>query len=344
VPAQSPLFSEVAAIADSAGSMEQRAQALLEPLRREVPYAAAWIAVRDPETRRHRPVAREGDTEPLARYFALPEADDELERLGLNRLRPPVRACDLPVPLPEIRAWGDYLLPAGFRDGVALALFSEDGRHVGFLSLLSDERAQRTAAYSDVVGRLRPLLARTLDRVPSLTALARLAGDAEGAGVLSHGGRCLPVPGLPQHPLLAVDSPVVAVARRHVGAPGAHSSFLCPSADGQVRITVLDCRDETADHLTALVLVRPAGDLSGLAPAELELLGALLEGWDHEDIRGRCGVAHVAAHVDDMARRLGRASVDALLLHVAREGLYVPPPLWTRCAVRTPAAVGMRGR
>jgi hypothetical protein len=140
------LRDELASIAVSAGSVEQRAQELLEVFHSVVPYAAAWMAVRDPESRRHRPVATEGDIEPLARYFALPEADDEVEELGLNRLRPPMCASDLPAPLAEIRAWGEYLLPAGFRDGFAMGLFSDDGRHLGFISLLTDDPAERTTA------------------------------------------------------------------------------------------------------------------------------------------------------------------------------------------------------
>jgi hypothetical protein len=302
-----------------------------------VPYAAAWLALGDPETRRHRPVGQSGDTEFLARYFALPEADDEVERLGLDRFRPPVRAGGLPVPLPETRAWGEYLLPAGFRDGVVVGLFTGDGRHVWFLGLLSDERDQPTTAYIHVVGSLRPLFARALDRMPSLAALAESVGDAEGGAVLTRAGRVLAVPGLPPHALLAAGSPVVAEAHRHVGTAGAHATFLSPSAAGLVRVTVLDCRDETADHLTGLVLVRAAGDLAGLAPADLELLGALLEGWDDEDINARCEVTHVAAHTDELAGRLGDSSTHALLVHVARAGLYVPPPLWPGRSLRTPA-------
>jgi hypothetical protein len=164
------LWSEMAEIAVSAGDVQQRAQALLAPLRRVVPYAAAWIAVRDPETRQHRPVAQEGDTAPLATYFALPEADHEVELLGLNRFGPPVRASDLPLPLEEVRAWGDYLLPAGFRDGFAMGIFADDGRHLGFISLLTDDPAQRTTDHVDLVAGARPLLAHALDRMPALAA------------------------------------------------------------------------------------------------------------------------------------------------------------------------------
>src|SRR5215213_6428878 len=117
------LRAEMAEIAAAAGSVERRADALLGSLRGLIPYAAAWIAVRDPETRIHRRVGSDGDTDALARYFALPEADDELEALGLNRFQPPVPASALPVPLAQTRAWAEYLLPAGFNDGVAMAIF-----------------------------------------------------------------------------------------------------------------------------------------------------------------------------------------------------------------------------
>src|SRR3954454_12299285 len=102
---------EMAQIAAAAGSVEQRADALLGCLRGVIPYAAAWIAVRDPETREHRRVASDGDTDPLVRYFALREADDELEARGLNRFQPPVPASALPVPLADTQAWGSTCSP-----------------------------------------------------------------------------------------------------------------------------------------------------------------------------------------------------------------------------------------
>ncbi len=111
------LRAEMAEVAAAAGGVEQRATALLACLRGTIPYGAAWIAVRDPETRLHRRVGSDGDVDSLDRYFALPEADDEVEALGLNRFQPPVPASALPVPLAETLAWGEYLLPAGFNDG-----------------------------------------------------------------------------------------------------------------------------------------------------------------------------------------------------------------------------------
>jgi hypothetical protein len=322
------LRAEMAEIASVAGSVEQRADALLGSLSAVIPYAAAWIGVRDPETRTHRRVGADGDTDALARYFALPEADDELEGLGLNRFQPPVSASALPVPLADTRAWGEYLLPAGFNDGVAMALFTDDGRHLGFLSLLTDDSRHRTASYRGLLAGLRPIIAMALDRLPSFAAAAQLTGDVLGGIVLTRAGRGVRIPDLPTHPLLAEGSAALAVARRYTGAPGTASSFLSPWAGGFLRVTVLDCRDETADHLCSLVLIRPAEKASHLRMTDVRLLGAMLEGWDDERVRAGTGLSDPAGYAQDLARHHGFSSTGALVKHAAREGLYLPPLLW----------------
>jgi hypothetical protein len=319
---QSTLQREVAAIATAAGRVEDRAAALLEPMRRWLPHiAAAWIAVRDPETRLHRPVAVSGDTDALARYFAGPEADAELERLGLNRARPPVRACDLAVPLGDITAWGDFLLPAGFCDGFAVGLFSRDGRQLGFLSLLSLD-AHPTEAEVDLISSVRPLVAMALDRMPGLSAAAEMTGAIGGVAV-TRSGHMLTVPGLAPHPVVTPPAPAFAVARRHPSG----SSFLCPSADGLVRVIVVDCRDERADHVVSLVMVRPRGDLAGVRPVDLDVLGAVFAGWPDERIGAVHGLGDVPRYLAELAWRLELPTVDELLRYAAREGLFVPPEL-----------------
>jgi hypothetical protein len=318
----------MAQIAAAAGSVERRADALLAVLRGVIPYAAAWIGVRDPETRLHRRVGSDGDVDPLARYFALPEADDEVEALGLNRFQPPVRASTLPVPLADTCAWGEYLLPAGFDDGVAMALFTEDGRHLGFVSLLTGGSRHRTTSYSGLLAGLRPIIAKALDRLPSFAAAAQLTGDALGGIAITRAGRAVPIPGLPTHPLLAESSAALAVARRYARAPGAAATFLSPWAGGLLRVNVLDCRDETADHLCSLVLVRPAGEASQMGQVDLRLLGALVEGWADDRIRAAVGLSDPSGDARQLAHRLGLPSREALVQRAAREGLYLPPVLW----------------
>jgi hypothetical protein len=323
------LQTEMRRIAAAAGSVERRADALLGCLRRAVPSAAAWIAVRDPETRLHTPVGSQGDVDALSRYFSSPDADEEVEALGLNRFQPPMPASALPTPLPETRAWGEYLLPAGFNDGVALGLFTDDGRHLGFLSLLTDDPANGFVPFLPLLASLRPSLAEALDRLPSFVAAAELSGDALAGVAMTRTGRCVRLLDMPTHPLLAEDSPALALARRPARAAGTVSVFLCPWGGSFLRVSVLDCRDDTIDHLRALVLVRPAGEIAAdLGPSDVRLLGALVEGWDEDRIRAGVGLSDPSGSARALARRLGLPSVGALAQHVAREGLYLPSSLW----------------
>jgi hypothetical protein len=131
------------------------------------------------------------------------------------------------------------------------------------------------------------------------------------------------------------------VAREHLTAPGAHASFLCPfpeAPDGLVRVTAVDCRDQLADHLSAVVLVRRAAVPQGLELADLRLLGALLSGWDEAQIAVRLPGPPLAVRLPRMAADLQVRSPRHLLLHAAREGYYFPPSLWDiRRHVFTPA-------
>ncbi len=322
------LRAEMAQIAALAGSVDERADALLGCLRGVIPYTAAWIAVRDPETRIHRRVASDGDTRALTRYFALPEADDEVEALGLNRLQPPVAASALPIPMVETRAWAQYLLPAGFIDGMAMALFTEDGRHLGFISLLTGDPRHRLASYGGLLGGLRPIIARALDRLPSFATAAQLTGDVVGGIAITRAGRNVRVPGLPTHPLLAEGSAALAVARRYAFAAGTVATFLSPWGGGLLRASVLDCRDESVDHLCSLVLIRPAGDAAHLGMSDVRLLGALVEGWDDDRIRASTGLSDPSGYARLLARHLALPSTEALVRHAAREGLHLPPMLW----------------
>ena len=104
--------------------------------------------------------------------------------------------------------------------------------------------------------------------------------------------------------------------------------FLSPWAGGLVRVSVLDCRDATADHPCALVLVRPAADASRLAPSDVRLLGALVDGWGHDRIRTVRGVSDPAGRARRLAHDLALPSPEALVQHAAREGLFLPPLLW----------------
>jgi hypothetical protein len=181
---------ELAEISAGTTTVGQRAQAVLERLGQILPFDAAWLAVRDPDRRRHTPVATTGPAEPLRRYFRTPEADAEVDQLGLNRWRPPLLVGEIPIPLPELRAWAEHLLPAGFRGGLAAGLFTATGRHMGFLSLLTEDPHR-----PDVVDR------RIVAAVTSVVA-GELAGPGRsprprGSSRRPPPGSCSPGPATP---------------------------------------------------------------------------------------------------------------------------------------------------
>lgn len=323
---------ELARIALSADAPGARAEQFLQVLAEAVEFDAAWLAVRDPERRRHVPVATAGDAEPLRRYFRTPEADADVEQLGLNSRRPPMLAADIPVPLAEVPAWGDHLLPAGFRAGLAAGLFTPAGRHVGFLSILSQDSSRPSASERRLVAAVTSIIATGLDRFQEIADLAGSVTTATAGVVLTRGGAGLPLPGLPGHPLLASGSPVLAAAASEIDRSEAYVSFLAaapqPDADDFVRVTVLEAAGAGQDHLRAAVLLSPAGVRLALTCLDLRVLGWVAEGiTDAAAVAAASGIPEhrVAESLAAAREALGVATATALAARAYRTGLRIPP-------------------
>lgn len=131
--------------------------------------------------------------------------------------------------------------------------------------------------------------------------------------------------------MLDADSPVVAEAAERLAAGDPYATFLYPApvADGDgalLRISVLDCRGDAADHLRAAVLVSPEPDLRGLSRSELQVLGLVVEGWEDERIAAALGTAveDVAAAVTRSMHLLATPSRTELAVRVLRQGLFLP--------------------
>jgi len=195
-------------------------------------------------------------------YITSPANIQEIELLGFNRVRRPLRVRDLPVAREQIRGWAEYLKPAGFREGLAVALFTRDGRHLGLLGLNTDTDRHPTEAARDLIGMLAPTIASAVDPLRSIASVAGIVGDARVAVVLTRAGHPLSLPGLPSHALLRLGSAVPAVAAERL-ADRVYSSFLCPypstdAANDHVRITMLPGPARSPYDLAAVVLVSPA--------------------------------------------------------------------------------------
>jgi hypothetical protein len=325
---------ELAEIAAGTTTLQQRAQAVLERLGRILPVDAAWLAVRDPERRRHTPLATTGLAEPLRRYFLTPEADAEVDHLDLNRWRPPMLVSEIPIPLSELRAWAEHLLPAGFRGGLAAGLFTATGRHVGFLSLLSEDPHRPDRIDRRIVAAVTSVIADDLDRTREISETARIVEAAAAGAVLTRGGDTLTLPGLPDHRLLTRGSPILTTAARELADTRAHISFLAPlpgsDRESLVRVTAFDCAVPGLDHLSGAVLLSPPGDRRGLRKLDLLVLGLLIDGTTSiPAIAAAVGVG--ATRVADALGRalvaLSASNLAAAAVRALRAGLRIPPQL-----------------
>jgi DNA-binding CsgD family transcriptional regulator len=332
-PRAAEVAAEVTALANLPASLEERAEAILHPLRRVIPFQAVRIALLDPELRHHEPLTCHGYNDHIRAYMTTREDYDEIESLGLHGPTP-LRIQDFPVPAQEIRSWVELFRPAGFREGLGVGLLTRGGRQVGLLGLNTDTPAHPSPAACNLVQLLAPTIAYAVDPLRSLTVLARIVQRMTAAAVLTTSGRTLALPGLPTHPLLEGTSAVLPAVIAHLGRIPDYATFLArydrpPAEAGHVRITLLGCEGPPPRHLRAVVAVSAPGDLHELTGTELEILGALVNGAAAASIAAARGipVKIVESHLEHIRLKLTVADQATAVLRAAREGLYVPTDL-----------------
>ncbi|SFL21731.1 helix-turn-helix transcriptional regulator [Geodermatophilus ruber] len=331
IAAASETAAAIARIAAEPASVAERAEQMLELLRRVVPCEAASISVRDPERQGRFALAATGEVAALHAYYESREGDAEMDRLGLNRPTPPLLLADLAVPAAETLAWQEYLWPAGFGGSVGVGLFTRDGRHVGHLTALTESASRPTVVDRDLLGAVTGLMAHAIDRMRTIRAAAGLVRDAAAGAVLTRGGNVGPLPGLPTHRVLAPGSLALAEAAERLDAGDAYAVFLHPApgsdsdAGALLKVSVLDC-DEGPDHLRGVVLVSPPPDLRGMSHRELQVLGLVLEDWPDERIAQALGTTtkEVADCVHRSMDLLDAPSRTGLVIRALREGLFLP--------------------
>jgi DNA-binding CsgD family transcriptional regulator len=325
---------EIGRIASAPGSIEERAHALLDPLRRLIPFRAACLELIDLSCREQLTLVSEGYDEATLEYIESPASIDEIAMLGFHRNRAPMCLADLPVPAEQVHGWVEYLKPAGFKEGLGVGLFTADGRFIGTFGASTDDPDHPTAAARDFIGRLAPTIASAVDPQRSIGEAARIVRDATAGIILTTVLDTLPLPGLPGHRVLHDDSDVLALVHRWHTAGRVHGSFLCPADDAQVpdnrlRVTLLSCPSPAPHYPIAAVLVSAPGNTCGLTARELDVLGLLVEGWPNQRIASALfiTVRTVASHVEHILAKLAAPSRTFAAVRALRQGLYVPRPL-----------------
>jgi hypothetical protein len=116
---------ELAEIADSTRPLAERAQEMLEGLRRLVPFDAAWLALADPMSSSFTSVASTDLDDATLQYLSGPEITHDIEVTHTDRARLPLSPSDLPYPAKDLPTWAECFIPAGFHEALGAALFPE---------------------------------------------------------------------------------------------------------------------------------------------------------------------------------------------------------------------------
>jgi DNA-binding CsgD family transcriptional regulator len=314
-----------------------------DPMKRLVPFAAGWIGTLDADQRCYTTVTSAGHDRDSRAYMESEELTELRKKVGLLQRRRPMRLRDAPPHTAELPCWSEHWWPAGFREGLAVPLVTQDGRHLGVLALHTDTVTQPTAEAGDVLGAIAHTITAVLDPMNSLAGLARLVYGATAAVVVDRRGTVAPLPGMATDPLLTRCPGVVPTAVDGLTDRVRHTAFLCPvrADDGQeryVRVTGLACPPSTPDDLVGLVVISPPGDLCALTLRELVVLGLVIEGHANQGIAARLSITArtVAAHLEHIRAKLRAPTRTAAAVLATRRGLYIPYRL---IDVRTGTAV-----
>jgi DNA-binding CsgD family transcriptional regulator len=220
-----------------------------------------------------------------------------------------------------------------------MCLFAADGRHLGFLGLFTGSPTVPSNTARHLLAALGPALAHAIDPLRSAAAAAQLVHSATAAVLLTRSQDVLALPGLPDHAALSPGSPLLAAAGEMLDGP--QTSFLLPAPTEPghyLRVTVLDLPDHAPQHLSAIVVLSPCGDLHGLTRRELEVLGLLIAGQHNTQAAQTLSVTQrtIATHIEHILTKLDADTRALAAVRAQRRGLYIPPALLTR-TIRAPS-------
>jgi hypothetical protein len=111
------LAVEINRITASAGRSKSDLSVLWAPLRRIVPFAAAWIGVHDAEHRRYLTAAAVGHAAANREYLESKAFHEQVEAVGLFARRRPMCLRDAPLAVSELPSWAEHWWPTGYRVG-----------------------------------------------------------------------------------------------------------------------------------------------------------------------------------------------------------------------------------
>jgi DNA-binding CsgD family transcriptional regulator len=308
----------VAAVGESVAAtagLPEGARDVLQSLRQTVPFDCAAIATVRADGLHL--LAQVDCPTGFDRGLRTPEY--RAEHAALRMLRPgrPLRFSDLPCGGRTSFTATELAWPVGLRGGLGMALYSADGREVGFVSLNTEARDVLTELHRDILGLLGGLLAQVAD-VPG--AVARRHG---GRAFISADGDIVPLPDA--RPI--ADFKLVRAIRDVVMAGVRTGSFLHPTRrrGRWLRLRLEPFGSEQTGASGAVLHLDDVGAPYGLTPSELKVLTLLTRGLSNRAIADMLVVAPgtVRTHVESVLAKLGVANRTEAAVTATREGLVL---------------------
>lgn len=278
----------------------------------------------DPVSGSARPLALSGYSRELTDYMTSADFRTEMLEPFAYRLRGwPLRECDLPFDPLSLRPIAEHLRPAGYPEGLLVALTARDGRDVGFLIMsMGDSRIPPSDEAITSVGCVSAVLGNLVDPLQDARWAAAVLADEEAVVALLPGGSAQELRG-PLPPWIAdPESRMRRAVRRLLRSEVLDTAFTWLDEGGAwYRCRLLRCRDGVV-VLTATA----SSQQHRLTPRELEVLTHLAAGRTNDEIADHLVVTTrtVRAHVERLMDKLGVASRSGAVARAIREGLLVP--------------------
>ncbi len=314
-------IGRIASVVADHGSADERAQAVLDELHTLIPFEAAEISCVNPLTGQIEEVAATGYSDEVLDGLRSQRFLDLMDLLGLQESGRPIRMKDLPGDPLDNWAVSDLLIPAGYAEGMTMALRTPDGRFTGVLNLSTTSTSHPSDIARDAVAQLCSALGTLTDPMRAGRWLAMLLGSDSTAVGLGTEGHVIPLPGIQAHPLLAEGSELMDLAVG-TGTPGTWHSFIWDEPESWYRVRVVPCASDP--HLQAIVSMDSV-DVGPLSRRELEVLTLAAEGLSNGEIGDALVISGrtVGSHIEHVLDKLCAPNRAAAVAHAIREGLLL---------------------
>src|SRR3954447_12859458 len=317
-------IATVADIGSGGGTREERVHTILDEFRTVLPYEAVMLVGSDVVSGVSRPLALSGYSSELAQYMTGSEFRSEMLEPFAFKLRGwPLRECDLPFDPLTLRPIAEHLRPAGYPEGLLVALTVPDGRDVGFLIMsMGDSRTPPSDEAITTVGCVSALLGNLVDPLHDARWAAAVLAEEQSVVALLPDGRAVELRGAVPDWIADPQSKMRRAGDRLLRAHRADTSFTWLDDGGAwYRCRLLHCRDGVV-----VLAVSASNQLHRLTPRELEVLTHLAAGRTNDEIADELVVTTrtVRAHVERLMDKLGVASRSGAVARAIREGLLMP--------------------